>query len=148
MKKFHDKSTITIDCNSRRRSAQFPDSRNFALSASGANRVVSFDLFSRVCHGDSITRSLARDIPSTACYSLSSVMVSLSLFPLFSSIPIFSPAPERRNVCVLSVPLFFFLPRAPFVVVVSREPRAGAVAPTIFAISRRAIFPARGAFRA
>lgn len=129
-----------------RRSAQFPDSRNFVLSAPGANRVVSFDLFSRVCHGDSITRSLARDIPTTCVTELLSSVVSLSSSRFYSLSSLPRVPPPREGTCVPRSLYFFFLPRAPFVV--ARALRTGAVAPTIFAISRRAIFPARGAFRA
>lgn len=50
-------SATTIEpINSRYKSTQFLDPRNFVLSASKANRVPPSDLFSRVCHGDSITR--------------------------------------------------------------------------------------------
>lgn len=73
------------------------------------------DLFSRVCHGDSITRS--RDI--------STVRSFLPRVP-----------PEGTSPA-----LYFFFLRAPSV-----AHGAGVVAPTIFAISRRAIFPARGLF--
>lgn len=79
------------------------------------------------------------------------VSLSLSLLFAFSFHSLFSPVcREKERVC--SVPLFFFSRGRPSSSSSSRARaragRTGAVAPTIFAISRRAIFPARGAFRA
>lgn len=87
--------------------------------ASEANRAPPSDLFSRVCHGDSITRS--RDISTVR-----------SLLPRGLA--------RRKRACPF---IFFPLLRAPSV---ARARGTGVVAPTIFAISRRAVFPARGLF--
>jgi len=102
----HDKSTITINCAVD----LLLGFRSRAISSCpGANRVVSFDLFSRVCHGDSITRSLARDISTTCvlsfvwrvplCLSLSSLLFHSNLSSL--------PSAEKRNVCARSLYFFF-----------------------------------------
>lgn len=104
----HDKSTITINCAVD----LLLGFRSRAISSCpGANRVVSFDLFSRVCHGDSITRSLARDISTTCVLSFVwRVPLCLSLSPLFSSIPIsLLSRPPRKGTCVLG-PFIFFSP--------------------------------------